>query len=81
MITKELIKNEVDKVQEEYLEALYRIIRALESEDAAETVGRESSTTDKGDWRKFIAETYGCLADDPIERGDQGKFESRLEIE
>ena len=81
MITKELIKNEVDKVQEEYLEALYRIIRALESDDTSESVRRETSANDRNDWREFIAETYGCLADDPIERGDQGKFETRLAIE
>lgn len=26
------------------------------------------------EWEKFISETSGSLADDPIERGDQGEF-------
>ncbi len=30
MITKELIKTEIDNVQDEYLEALYRFIKSLE---------------------------------------------------
>lgn len=32
------------------------------------------------EWEKFINETSGSLADDPIERGDQGEFEVRDEI-
>ncbi len=30
---------------------------------------------------EFIKKTYGSMADDPIERGDQGQFEKRIEIE
>jgi len=30
---------------------------------------------------KVIADTYGCLADDPIERGDQGQYEIREAME
>lgn len=29
---------------------------------------------DQSDWHEFIRETYGCLADDPIERCEQGKM-------
>jgi hypothetical protein len=29
------------------------------------------------EWHSFIEKTYGCLADDPIERGNQGEFENR----
>ena len=32
-------------------------------------------------WQSFISETYGCFADDQIERGDQGYFEVRDVIE
>lgn len=32
-------------------------------------------------WEDFIHATYGILADDPIERGDQGEYEIRDEIE
>lgn len=32
-------------------------------------------------WHDFIKETHGCLADDPIERGPQAKYEIREVIE
>ena len=32
-------------------------------------------------WHAFIQETYGCLADAPIERGSQGEYELREKIE
>ena len=35
----------------------------------------------KIDWKQFVKETYGCLADDPIERGAQGVCEIREEFE
>ena len=34
----------------------------------------------QAEWHDFINKTYGCLADDPIERGSQGVFETRDEI-
>jgi len=36
-----------------------------------------ASEFDKAEWKNFIKETYGSLADNPTERGDQGKFEIR----
>jgi len=33
------------------------------------------------EWTAFVNETYGSLADDPIERGDDLPFEIRDEIE
>ncbi len=66
MVTKELIKAEIDRVQDKYLEVLYKIVQALNVEDL--------------EWHDFIAETYGCLADAPIERGDQGQYEIREAI-
>jgi hypothetical protein len=33
------------------------------------------------EWLAFIDATYGSLADDPIERGPQGDYEVRDEIE
>ncbi|MBC7813863.1 MAG: hypothetical protein H7175_22095 [Burkholderiales bacterium] len=32
-------------------------------------------------WQAYVEETYGSLADDPIERGEQPPFEVRDEIE
>ncbi len=77
MITRELIKAEIDKVQEAYLEALYRIVRAFE----APLKGKTTDTIEEVQWQQFIAETYGCFADDPIARGDQGRYEIRETIE
>jgi hypothetical protein len=80
MITKERIKAEIDKVQDEYLEVLYKIIKVFEHSPKTENFEYvDSSEPDKSDvksaWSVFVNETYGCLADDPIERGDQGTYE------
>lgn len=34
----------------------------------------------KEEWKRFVEKFAGCLADTPIERGDQGKFEVREEL-
>ncbi len=75
MITRELIKAEIDKVQDRYLEEIYRIIKAIVNppELAKGTPQRTPS-----DWHQFIEETYGSLADDPIERGEQGNMKSAM---
>lgn len=69
MTTREVVKSKVDKVQDEYLDVLFRMIVSLEtppgSEDAA------------GGWIEFVGSTYGCLAEAPIARGDQGELEVR----
>jgi uncharacterized protein (DUF433 family) len=38
-------------------------------------------SNDELNWRAFIAETYGCLADVPITCGDQGQYEIREPIQ
>lgn len=69
LITKELIKAEIERVEDKYLEPLYRIIKALE---------RTAPTdTDKSDWQQFIENTYGSTQNAPIERGSQGTYEIR----
>jgi hypothetical protein len=74
MVTKDLIKSEIDKVQDEYLPALYRIVKALEPAAAAPADDRE-------DWRTFIAETYGSTAAAPLKREDQRVAEVREPME
>ncbi len=71
MINRRLLKTEIDKVKSEHLELLYGIIKLLENGNQGTAVGIDL------DWREFVANTYGCLADAPISRGDQGHFESR----
>ena len=77
MITRELVKAEIDKVQDRYLEVIYRIIKALVSPPEL-VVGTPQKTT--SNWHQFIEETYGSLTDDPIERGEQGQYEIREAI-
>ena len=68
MITKDIVKAEIDNVRDEYLEVLYRIIKALEMD--IEMLNAESTTAEGVEisWKDFIEETYGCLSDHPIER-------------
>ncbi len=69
LITKELIKAEIERVEDKYLEALYRIIKALE---------RTAPTDpDRKEWQQFIEATYGSTQNAPIERGHQGTYEIR----
>jgi hypothetical protein len=71
MINRRLLKTEIDKVKSEHLELLYGIIKLLENGDQGTEIGTGL------DWHQFVAKTYGCLADAPISRGDQGHFEGR----
>jgi len=72
MVTKELLKSEIDKVGDENLDVLYKIILSLEgSVDPEDSEG----------WSRFVAATYGSFADDPIERGEQGRYETRIPFE
>jgi hypothetical protein len=85
MITKELIKTEIDRVHDRYLEILYKIIKAFEIPLATDAPSSSIPTRvierdEELSWSAFIEETYGCLSDDPIERGDQGVYEIREEI-
>ena len=86
MITKKIIKAEIDKIQERYFEILYQVIKAFEissERDISKTENSDANAvreTSKQKWYEFIEKTYGCLRDDPIERGKQGSFEIRKEI-
>ena len=86
MITKQLLKDEIDYVQDAYLEALYKIIKAFrvpvdEEHNTHNAEQQLLDTSDLLEWQAFVRETYGCLEDDPIERGDQGTFETREVLE
>lgn len=77
MVTKEILKAEIDKIQDQYLEAVYRIIKAFEHIPPTKQDFAPKTESKNEEWHSFIEKTYGCLADDPIERGNQGKFENR----
>ena len=42
-----------------------------------EVVEQTEAINKQSEWHSFIQETYGCLSDTPIERGDQGAYEVR----
>jgi hypothetical protein len=82
MVTRELVKSEIDKLQDRYLETLYRIIKAFDyipasKKNVAKTEIGQNEDEETREWLSFIESTYGCLSDDPIERGGQGEFEIR----
>lgn len=85
MITRDLVKSEIDKVQDKYLEILYKIIKALIAPTDLIAITPNAidmpTTTKAKNWHQFIDDTYGCLADDPITRGNQGVYEIREVIE
>ncbi len=75
MITKQLIQEEIERVPVEHLPVLYRIVLALEEEEP-----RARIPADRNGWREFVAETYGCLANAPIERSREGGYEVREDL-
>ena len=86
MISRKLLKTEIDKVRNEYLELLYAIIKLLENGTReGMTFGLAETQATGGaldlDWQEFVAKTYGCLADAPISRAEQGRYESREAME
>jgi len=82
MITREILKSEIDNVQDEYLIALYKIIKTFEHSNAWDDFEQEESSrvSKQEEWHKFLDRYAGCLADSPIERGDQGNFEQREKL-
>lgn len=81
MINKQRIKDEIDKVKEEDLLIIYRIIQALVRTPSPTLSGKREKSMQKANWFKFINTMYGCMSDDPIERGQQGECEIRDMIE
>ncbi len=84
MISRALLKSEIDKVNAEYLDLLYRIVRAFENSVSKENTAIISESRDFSmnlDWQSFIDRTYGCMSDSQISRGEQGVSESREGIE
>jgi len=75
MISRELLKTEIDAVKSEHLELLYGFMKLLENGVQGVEVGAPSN------WQQFVASTYGCLSDAPISRGQQGRYDSRETME
>ena len=83
MISRALLKSEIDKVKAEYLEVLFRIVKAFENGASSGSVQStaKDSLADAHDWSRFISQTHGCMCESPISRGEQGSYEKRGEIQ
>lgn len=80
MTTRELIKSEIDQLQEHYLDFLHRIIRSLMPLPSSSSVAPQEQEQGES-WEEFLQSTYGMFRDDPLERGPQGKLEIREAFE
>ncbi len=69
MVTRDQVKAEVDKIRDDYLPVIYRMILSLETPAGTDGTG--------GSWSEFVATSYGCLSDAPIQRAKQGEFATR----
>ncbi|KPA15060.1 hypothetical protein MHK_004729 [Candidatus Magnetomorum sp. HK-1] len=86
MITKKLLKAQIDRIPYEYIGVIYRIIQVFENitDDINENRMKpilHTQTYDNEEWLEFINDTYGCFKNDPIKRWDQGEFEIRETIQ
>jgi len=72
MITRNLLKAEIDTVQEQYLEVLLKIIKAFEEPEQENKA--EDVNSDKQQWSEFLNRFAGILADSPIQQGEQGTY-------
>jgi len=68
MITRELLKKEIDDVKDEYLVALHRIFNTFEiSKETGEFESAWEKTRNKGEyWHNFIEKWADCLSNNPI---------------
>ena len=74
-ITKDMLKYEIDHIQDQYVDALYRVIKAFEYP----TVQKISTHTPKTEaqWQTFLDRCAGSCADAPLQHGKQELPEPR----
>lgn len=80
MTTRDLIKSEIDQVEDHFLSFLLRIIRALLPKSSTVSVQQKNQERDDS-WREFLQDSYGIFRDDPLERAPQGTLEIREAFE
>ena len=73
--SRQQIKDEIDGIPRQHLAVLHRIVLALDNGNGAQASDAKSLA-----WGRFIDETYGCLAEAPIDRGESVDYESREEL-
>ena len=80
MITRELIKNQIDLVQDKDLDQLLLFVNALAKAPTIKHRIVPPAIPNK-EWQILIDTTAGIFASDPIERGSQGNYEQRETLE
>lgn len=85
IITREQLKQKIDKVQDSYLDILFHIIQTFEYAPPLQRYDTrfpspKSSDNTLAEWHAFVEKTYGILASDPIVREEQGTYEVREAI-
>lgn len=70
MTIRDQVKAELDRVDDEYLDIVRRMVESLERPLLP------SGETGQG-WTDFVSSTYGSLAEAPIERGEPLVLEMR----
>jgi len=81
MLSSEKLKSEIDKIPKEYYGDILDILKSFKVKNnynLKDSISLKMSSKSK--WSSFILETYGSLSDYPIERGEQGNYETREEI-
>jgi hypothetical protein len=81
IITKQNIKDEIDKIKDDDLLTIYRIVQALVKTPSLPPLGKQNESNQKTSWIAFVDNMYGCVSDDPIKRGKQNEFEIRETLE
>lgn len=73
---RELLRIEIEQLDEEGVHLAREALRSLNEKNGRSV----RKFPRRQDWLTFVAETYGSLREAPIERGPQGKFETRDDL-
>ena len=74
-ITKDMLKHEIDHIQDQYIDVLYMVIKAFEYPAIQKSSPHAPAT--EAQWHAFLDKWAGSCADAPLQRGDQGQYEER----
>ena len=75
VITKDILKREVDYIQDQYIETLYTVIKAFEFPRVRKVTRKHTTTAEQ--WSAFLNKFAGICAESPLQRGEQGQYEIR----
>jgi len=83
MLSSEKLKSEIDKIPKEYYGDILDILKSFKIKKKysfKKSVPYKKSNKNSDNWMSFISQTYGSLSEFPIEREEQGNYETREEI-